>query len=1603
MRPILPRLCRLWFAIAALASLLLPLAASAARSPEWRERSKEARLLAPASGERAVETAIRFAYELPKGAREAHLLVSRRPFQPAGWNEIESRPDLVVLDAGSAAPTLEETGVRVDADTPLWWALSWRDPLDGVLRFSEVRPFTALRKFANRVAASPVVLQQKTGRLPDSETAPRRAAVARRGLVPARPQVHLAAGYDFVPGEAQPAVPATLAHQQRTPEDGADPVGSYLVQFADPPGDAERAAIADAGGAVVSYVPDQAFLVRISAGSLEKLSLTRGDVAVADYLPAYKVSPRIDRETAGSAVFQAKLFSDADLARAERELSAAGASGVTIHDNGVNHIAQFTLDRSRIALVATLAAVEWIEPRPAYTMDNDNAQWVTQTAISANRRVWTAGLRGQGQVVMTTDSGVKTSHNQFVDPLVPITAFGEYPTHRKIIAYLKGAPDPLIEFGDHSGASYHGTHTAGTICGNDDPTANASARDGMAKEAKLWFMDLSGPTMVPANGISTPADLNDLFQPGYTGNAGGAARLASNSWGEAAAGAYTLNSMQVDQFMWSHPDFFIAFSNGNSGTAGSVGSPATAKNCGGVGGTQNGASQNSIYTSTSRGPTLDGRLKPTYCAPGQTVYSAYGGGTSTYVSLSGTSMASPAATGAMALMRQYLTEGWYPTGAAVPANGFAPSAALLKAMAINSAVDSMTGQLAPNNNIGFGRVCVDSVLYIAGDSRRLVLLDQTQGLGQGEYVEYQVRVTTSTIPLKVSLCWTDYPGNPASSRQLVNDLDLTVSDGGSAFMGNVFSGRKSVSGGSRDSLNVEEGVRVPMPAAGLWTIRVAAKAVPIGPQPFALVVTGGLAVGGGTLAMDRTLYGSSGTVQLQVTDPDATGPLTVTIASGTEISPENVTLTGGNGVFDGSIALTNLLPAADGSLSVSNGDLITASYLDATYSATLTAQARVGIDPPIITDVRATSQGVAGTLVNWTTDRNADSRVTWGATPALELGAVTVAGFTLAHAVPLTGLTPGQTYYYDVESVGLNGSSARDDLGGAHRRFTAKGQGDILLLLGAADFSRLSTWTTALDALGYDYDVWSGAIADSAAVGGLAAGLRSYKAVLWQVGPNIYPGFSDLQRGSVDSLLAGGGRLMVTGHDIGWGMVDASSPGYTAAGAAWVQSTLRVKYKADPTLIDYSYGFAGDPISSPNTAGVTYEAWGASGQSGDEIGAFFDPAVSSAGVWLDNFAPDTTTIRWETVAPAGSAATAFWGGRPSRLLAYFHEWTGMVSPASVPSATRNGILDRSIQWLLGRERPVVTITSPNGGEVLTTTTVDLTWNETVGAGLAVSARTIEYSLDGGDSWITLTTSAGGSPYAWNTAGIPNSASLKVRVRITDDGTPALGGSDVSDAPCQLLREGEDTQGPVVVPGSIQSTPNPIVIASPATLLARGTDAQTGGANIAEAEYSIGAAPATAGSGTAMTSTFDSVAVNLSAAINTSLILSGDRTIWVRAKDSNGNWGAASALAVRVNGTDLLSVEETPKVTFLAPGAPNPFAGTLRLRFGLARPGTADLAIFDAAGRRVRTVASGPYSPGRYSISWDGRDASGGSAAPGLYFVRLRTSDATLERRIIRLN
>jgi hypothetical protein len=70
--------------------------------------------------------------------------------------------------------------------------------------------------------------------------------------------------------------------------------------------------------------------------------------------------------------------------------------------------------------------------------------------------------------------------------------------------------------------------------------------------------------------------------------------------------------------------------------------------------------------------------------------------------------------------------------------------------------------------------------------------------------------------------------------------------------------------------------------------------------------------------------------------------------------------------------------------------------------------------------------------------------------------------------------------------------------------------------------------------------------------------------------------------------------------------------------------------------------------------------------------------------------------------------------------------------------------------------------------------------------------------------------------------------------------------------------------------------------------------------------------------------------------------------------------------------------------------PNPFNPQVTIAFGLAERDRVELDIYDAAGRRIRTLFSGALEAGTYRLPWDGGDDSGRGVASGVYLVRLRS-------------
>ncbi|MBZ0268959.1 right-handed parallel beta-helix repeat-containing protein [bacterium] len=83
--------------------------------------------------------------------------------------------------------------------------------------------------------------------------------------------------------------------------------------------------------------------------------------------------------------------------------------------------------------------------------------------------------------------------------------------------------------------------------------------------------------------------------------------------------------------------------------------------------------------------------------------------------------------------------------------------------------------------------------------------------------------------------------------------------------------------------------------------------------------------------------------------------------------------------------------------------------------------------------------------------------------------------------------------------------------------------------------------------------------------------------------------------------------------------------------------------------------------------------------------------------------------------------------------------------------------------------------------------------------------------------------------------------------------------------------------------------------------------------------------------------------------------------------------------------------------------PNPFRMQTTIEFELPDAAPVRLAVYDTAGRRVRTLVAGTvHAAGRVAVPWDGRDEAGRPVAAGVYFTRLIAGTATGTHRLVHL-
>lgn len=627
----------------------------------------------------------------------------------------------------------------------------------------------------------------------------------------------------------------------------------YILQFRKSLTRDERARIqGEYGLKLTDYIPEFAYLEMISRATLDKLSRDPLFRASVPYHPAFKLDPEIGKRVFVSprraaepgVLLMVMVFEDADvkaLAASVRDLGFEVVGTTQEPELNIHRLKVRVREPADASQIARLPDVRYVEEIGDVTLNNGTTTWVIQTNVANSRTLWAQGLRGEGQIIGHIDGLIDMNHCFFRDAVNNTPN----PAHRKVVGLRNAAGGTT----DQS----HGTFSAGCAAGedinNDALSAAPNANNGNAPRARLshgylYDLDWVGGTV---------SFYNYLVQEHAD-----AAHIHTNSWDDKSTSAYTQLSVDLDKFTWEYEDDLVIIGPDNNGT---IRPPDTSKNALVVNATQQSPNQNSFSSGITQF-SLDGRRKPDLMAPGQNIVSADDGTACGTRTSSGTSFAAPAVAGAAALVRQYYTEGWYPTGTRQPHHAFTPSGALLKATLLNATVD-MTGLAGYPGTAatgeGWGRLLLENALYFQGDARNQMVWDtrHADGLTTGVTREHHVDVASNAQPLKVTLVWTEPPGAANSATPVVNDLNLEVvsPNGAQTFRGNVFAGGVSSTGGSSDDLNNVEMVLVNAPAAGDWTIRVTGAQVNVGNpgQGYALSVSGDLTEAPVSIGVQDTL------------------------------------------------------------------------------------------------------------------------------------------------------------------------------------------------------------------------------------------------------------------------------------------------------------------------------------------------------------------------------------------------------------------------------------------------------------------------------------------------------------------------------------------------------------------------------------------------------------------------------------------------------------------------------------------------------------------------------------------------------------------------------
>ncbi len=575
----------------------------------------------------------------------------------------------------------------------------------------------------------------------------------------------------------------------------------FLVQFKTQCLEAYCQVLKGMGAEIHSFMPYQAYLVRMApsvARKVEGLPFVRW---VGRYHPAYRLEEGIIGE-----IMQAKFDSPPrkynivmvdeygpDRKRLVEAVKRVGGKVDTAPEENI--LIEATLSLSQVLEIANEDTVQWIDIWSEGELDMDNAR--IQGGANYIEPKKPARYTGKGIRGMVME-GIYATHPEFG------------PT-----AY-RGSPIVL-----HDGrSSWHGSCTFSEIFAKGiSPRARGLLPDGQGIYCNYYYV---------INNNRRYQVVKELVDPNkkYRG------MFQTASWGYARTLYYTSRSAEMDKIIF---DLDIPITQSQS-NAGGTSQPrmsrpqAWAKNIISVGGVRHYNNSNPgddrWGKSGSTGPAMDGRIKPDLCAYYDYIYVA-NRSSGYYSNFGGTSGATPIVCGYAGLSIELYTDGIFghpmPGGAAKRFEN-RPHFSVTKGMLINTARQyKFPGYKDFTRfNQGWGFPNVQDMWDLRN---KMHIVNEWDVLKNLESKYYWFFVKAGEPQFRVTMIYPDPQGNPSSAIARINNLDLQViAPNGTGFYGNhgLKAGNYSTPGGSPDTKDTVENVFIKNPVQGIWGVKVRA-------------------------------------------------------------------------------------------------------------------------------------------------------------------------------------------------------------------------------------------------------------------------------------------------------------------------------------------------------------------------------------------------------------------------------------------------------------------------------------------------------------------------------------------------------------------------------------------------------------------------------------------------------------------------------------------------------------------------------------------------------------------------------------------------------------